>query len=519
MHRLTELYALLDRFCDTLLSLRSFKSCLREEARHPKSRLNLWFRNTYDRIASLLPVYFDRIQAFSAPLYGYDTSALLQAKKVDTEWNAAVIDVLRRQERSGTPMAFILVLDAESAGTANLQKGLQLASLASHNDCELDDDRIRWPALYVRSTLHLTSVAQSSSRPASTQGSSGYLNSSSQGSILQNWSISGNPSTSSLVSATSTKAPLAFSKASVLEYAPESGNASWPHSEWHRVSILLRNRKPHERSATDGDNGALSRIAMSAVTYRDDEEDCARPFHVSQDSMRSLDGGSGLFGASTSFEGSPRKVPPADPTSKENPSSVFHTCPVSDLLTLVAMVGVEGDDHRWRRRSGLTDQEIREILVELAMQLSVVRNFTVYNIPSNQQDNSAVKSLRYSFRSSQAPSATVQKLDASVLTKDGSSPTLSDEFVRGFLKDVKMVLGLRPVNPLAHDALRSTATLSPTSRRFLAQRASTVSASSSSSSLLGLRRGQNRPFEKETERFDGSALNLFLGSDLASMFS
>jgi hypothetical protein len=510
-----------DRFYDTLLSLRSFKGCLREPSNHPKSRLNLWFRSTYDRIASVLPVYFDRIQAFSAPLYGCDTSALLHGKKVDAEWNAAVLDVLRRQEKSGTPTALLLVLDAESAETAHVQKGLQLASLPSHDGGEPDDDQIRWPALYVRSTLHLTSGGQSSSRPSSTQGSSGYLNSSSQGSMLQNWSISGNPSTNSLVSTASTKVPLAFSKASVLEYAPESGNASWPHSEWHRLSTLLRNHRPYGNIAADIDHRALWRLSMSAVTYRDHDEDFARPSLVSHDSMRSVDDGSDLLGASTSFDRSPRKPPPADPTSKEKPSSVFHTCPVSDFLTLVAIVDVEGDDHRWRRRSGLTDQEIRDVLLEFARQLSVVRNFTVYNIPSNQQDNAVVKSLRYSFKASQTPSARTPKSDASVTgaSRDGPSPALTDEFVRGFLRDVKMALGLRPVNPLTHDALRSTATLSPTSRRFLAQRASTVSASSSSSSLLGLRRNQNRTFDKEAERLDESALDLFLGSDLASLFA
>jgi hypothetical protein len=494
-------------FPEAILSLHRFKNCVLSGRSTPSTALSLWFRATLLRFASLLPVYFDRTQAFSSALYGYDTGLFMQGKTVETDWNAAVVELLRRQEKGGSPMAVALVLDASTAGTHHVERGLQFASLSPQGaaDAGADDARHRWPAVYMRSTQRLTDAAQPSSRPTLARGSSGYMTSSSQGSMLQNWSIVGSSSSASLTSSVKAKAPLVLSKATVLEYAPDSGRVAWPHSDWNRLSVLLQNR---QQQATHSDNPSADYGAISGENI----EQRSRLAHASLGSMVSLDEASSLVGVASSFD----------------KPSMFHICTVGDFLSLVAIVGSEGDEHRWRRRTGLTDEEIRAFLLELASQLRIARSFTGSSIPRGEQDGRMMNNLRASLRKSQTATPQRKAISADFSHKSLSEnpSSFTDEAAQAILRDVKVAFGLRSVSPLAHDALRSTTTLSPASRRLLAQQASSLASSRfrlTPSQRSGVRAtvspsGQELSGPFSQSACDEAVLRLFLGYDLAPMF-
>jgi hypothetical protein len=464
----------------------------------PMTALDLWFRAAFLRFASFLPVYFDRTQAFSSALYGYDTGLFMQGKTIETDWNAAVVEFLRRQ-KGGSPMAVALVLDAGRAGTNHVEKGLQFTSLLPPSDAtaELDEARVRWPAVYMRSTHRLSTASQPSSRPSLVHGSSGYLTSTSQGSMLQNWSIVGSSSSVSGVSSVPTKAPLIFSKASVLEYAPDSGKVGWPHSDWVRLSVLLRNRQQQAPHSDDPN-------VIDDETSTENTERGPLPSHASHDFSISMHEMSSLMVVPTSFD---------------RPNA-FHVCTVGDFLSLVAIVGSDGDEYRWRRRTGLTDEEIRSYLFELASQLRVARSFTAIMIPRGELDERMMKNLRATLKNTRkTKQLDVIGCDASCESRNRARSSLTDETAQAILRDVKIAFGLRPVSPLAHDTLRSTTTLSPASRRILAQHASSLAPFRfrlTSGQLSDIHEG--RQLTGRSTADDESILRLFLGSDLAPFF-
>jgi len=133
-----------------------------------------WMNKSFQEIRSLLPIYFDRTKTFATPLYGFDV-ALLDKRGSDTttkktEWNAAVTDFLARQDKlSGPPTAVAVLLDGEGTSNLHVERGFCLsqpvaASLKSGlSDAEPkreasdeNNARVLWPAVYLRSTLHLT---------------------------------------------------------------------------------------------------------------------------------------------------------------------------------------------------------------------------------------------------------------------------------------------------------------------------------------------------------------------------
>ena len=123
------------RFLESIVSLRQWQSQLvlveeQEESLgggKDRTRMSMWLRESYQRMVSALPLYFDRADTMAGSMYGFDNSEG-RSSRLKCELNAVVMDFLKRQERlGGPPTAVAIVLDA--IGTSNLSpdRGFRLS--------------------------------------------------------------------------------------------------------------------------------------------------------------------------------------------------------------------------------------------------------------------------------------------------------------------------------------------------------------------------------------------------------
>lgn len=222
-----------------------------------------WMRQLYLAVLGLLPIYFDRIRVSATQLYGFDTSLLSTksngivptAEANANDFDSIVKDFLIRQERLGGPsMAVALVLDAVATSNIHVERGVRIATSMGGVDTKVDA-RVAWPAIYLRSTRHVTSIPPPPP-PTSTSGSGLFR--SSQAAILSNWSSAGSVNSSplsALIGGRKTmRSPASGSSfrknvpaaavSAVLEYGPDTGTATtWPHNDWDIVVDLLSRRE------------------------------------------------------------------------------------------------------------------------------------------------------------------------------------------------------------------------------------------------------------------------------------
>jgi len=486
---------------------------------------------------SLLPVYFDRVQAFSRPFYGFDTAALwkrgdttnrsssskrnLHPKKARTDWSASVTDFLRRQEKlGGPPTAVALVLDALGASNLHAERGFRLAAAnapptptsttapavvmpaappaddlisnsssggesspeaklnSSHGDNALG---VQWPAVYLRSTLHLaTSSATNSNSVRASPRSSGLLRGS-QGSLLAGWSSTSNVSSSPKVPPGKSGGSVHHHQhhhPSIFEYAPDTGTASsWPHSDWGSLARILDKRN-HRLAAVDtATSGTAKRREDTVVTYRYDEEEKEREGRESVN--ETVDEFASFFSIHSS-ETSTTKIP-----VKEKRQSTFYIVSISDWLSMVVMVKEE--ESRWHlRRNRLEDDEIREFLHHFAKNLCISRivsNESLRALASEKDKRNPMISLPYDDN----------------LTWD------DEKRVQDFLAELKEVYGLRPISPYMPDSSYNFYRASP--RTPINPRAS------------AFRRRRLLRQKGALTSMPESAAALFLGPELADLFA
>ena len=417
------------RFFDTILLLHKWKSANYKAA--DPTRTAVFFRNAYQTIVAMMPFYFDRIQAFAGTLYGFDVRQLAQgadAKAPSKDWNADVLEFLRRQEKGGGPStAVAVVLDAARTNNIHFERGMQFsAPLVNEEEQkrELQDLRLCWPAVYVRSTLYLGSMT-ARGHLRSERDSGTASNASSSTNMLPTWRKSEHhsPSTASL---TNRKTPTeSLQSQTLMEY-----DGSWPHSEWEKLIALI---SPDTMAATMANLNRINLETMpesgntgsdqGAVSYRVEMEESrlARLEH----SM--AEGAASLFDVGKSPKSSLMRISDAEPANTIA-TSTFHIAPLSDFIHLVVIV--KGDEeNRWhRRRTPLTDQEIRAFLDSMASKLRVSGQFSSHSIPKKSQ----VQVRLAAFQS------------ISFSTANGLSELWSDDSLEALLKAVKNEFGLRP---------------------------------------------------------------------------
>ena len=438
----------------------------------------------------MLPFYFDRIQAFAGTLYGFDVKQLAQGsdtKAPSKDWNTDVLDFLRRQEKGGGPStAVAVVLDAARTNNLHFERGMQFTTPVVNEEDqkrELQDLRLCWPAVYVRSTLYLGSMT-ARGHLRSERDSGAASNASSSTNLLPTWRKSEHhsPSTAAL---TNRKTPTeSLQSQTLMEY-----DGSWPHSEWEKLIALISpdtvaaimanlNRINLEAMPESGNAGTDQGVVSFRVEM--EESRLARLEH----SM--AEGAARLFDVGNAPKSTFRRMSDAEPAST-SAASTFHITPLSEFVHLVVIVKGE-EENRWpRRRNPLTDQEIRAFLDSMASKLRVSGQFSPRSMPRN----SKVKVRLAAFQS------------ISYGTANGLSEMWSDASLEALLKAVKNEFGLRPTQEGGTILSRN----SP-SRRGLRFSPGRLSLSSTHE------RGSTSQLSMSVEK---SAAVFFMGTELASV--
>lgn len=466
-------------FAETILRLRQWKQVLPKQP--PETRLARWFHEIYERTLSLLPIYFDRIQAFAGPLYGFDIGRLMQGKTIVYDYDQDVLEFLRRQEKGGgPPMAIAIVLDAVRTANQHVERGFQLSSddkKQPEGDDEEYNARVAWPAVYLRSTVAMVaSAARTSSSSVS----------SSQGNLLQGWPSGSSVNSFAKLPPGVRKMMPVPAKFTVMEYGPDSGMAtSWPHSEWeHLVSLLdpealarARDLPPPRIDGAADDAEDVDMANLSAVTYRPEaaDEAASQTLPKLRDSVSSSSTArSSISGASLARSLTGSHIKPL--------SSTFHIVALSDWISIVAIV--KGEEQRWnRRRSPLTDEEIRSFLNYMASKLRVSQPFTSQSIPSHLEDQ--VKLTFDQLGGEAVPDNNTE--EASTVAPFA----WTDAATRTFLEHVKASFDLRPSTPLRDGRIKVR---SP--RLASATKAHRRSSSESDGGLSNSRMGGSRPYQQ-----------------------
>lgn len=496
---------------ETIVSLRQWQ--LHMPSTDVDTRLTRWLRKSFREIQSLLPVYFDRVQAFATPLYGFDTAALRQrqgnvaeADENRTDWDVTISDFLRRQEKlGGPPTAVAVVLDAAAASNLHLERGFRFAP-AETDSKKTEDARVLWPAVYLRSTLHLASSSLLSSGPSMNVRSS-PLNSgvfrSTQTSRIPSWtsahsgpmggdspSARGGRKHSMLLTSSpglsqrKSAAAVAHHHQSVLEYAPDVGPAtSWPHSDWDAlVASLDKNESVGKAASVKLSSrgtpcGSVADAVTDSYRYSSDEEE----------TDGNVNEGAALM-MNVTLPAPMMAPPPTDAfRKKDGHQSTFHEIALGDWLTLVVMVKDKEEESRWhRRRHRLDDEDIRVFLTNLlAKKLCAANIFSVENLSPLLKKETRESNLN--------------------IPCDGASTWASEKQLQDFLGEVKHAFGWRrPASNFLPNDIRSFS--------FYANMTTPSSPANlrRQSMIRGKRAG------RDTTPFAESAAALFLGPDLAS---
>jgi hypothetical protein len=121
-------------------------------------------RKLLQLLISLLPVFFDRVEAAAPSLYGFQIATLEEPGRVrlgmlPNVMESKVTEFLRPEDRSGPPMAIAVVLDAAVNGSKrlNLDRGYSSAHGEDNGEMrpptENQSALLRWPVVYLRSSI------------------------------------------------------------------------------------------------------------------------------------------------------------------------------------------------------------------------------------------------------------------------------------------------------------------------------------------------------------------------------
>jgi len=466
----------------------------------PSSVLQVWLQLTLENILSVMPIFFDRIDAYSRPLYGFDKNRMIVADKKKDEkkephhaqqqqqqqmigvvhdYDAFMVDFLRRHEnKGGQSMAISIVLDAKRTGNLHLEHGV-VATATAHttptttknnagstlpsstsSQPPMNHEIDEWPAIYMRTTLHSTSFSNTSSNarsplsrsPSSSSGrNSGVTKTSissmmnklghnsrqmlkvpsarnvddvvstsaadhhhhhggmmkSEGNLLRSWSNDTPNNTRKSTSGNadgSTRTTLSKRDHlnTVLEYAPDSGNLSWPHDEWSKLVPLLL----HERNETDNSRNAVDETTNSIVSNQQDMDGggslasmtpsttttTSTPQAVTYQGVEespSKNNNNNNNNNAGSNPSSPQRPPRTGNNSSHSTvslpnSSIYHVNRLGEYMWIVVLVKRE-DGSKWHQRKrsrGHSDEEIRSFLEGIASKLRLESN--IFGIESVQ---------------------------------------------------------------------------------------------------------------------------------------
>lgn len=465
---------LLPRFLSTIMGLRHCQTNLSLPAR---TRLEKWFDETCQCLISLLPIYFDRVSAFSSALYGFDP--VISKTSPFADWEARVAEFLRKQKNNGPPTAVAVVLDAFGADNLYLERGYQIHREEVKDLDETTDlpDSVLWPPVYMRGTLHLDAGApHQRAHHGKASNSALHRRQGSSSVFLPEWNSNQSNSDRSSVRMSSRNLdidPHAASKKRVLEYGPDVGTkaTSWPHNDWSSLVSLLEISPIHDEGGFNdslhASEGLADSIRMAeepvAVTYRQNDDGVE---HDAAEWKPSLEKAVRMFGVYANSD--INAVDPHAVRQHEKRRSTYHMVSLSKYLSMVVMVKEDEESHFLRRRTPLTDEEIRAFMDKMAEHWQISRRFSHESLPKSSS-NARIE-----------------------LVHDEWDEDKIDELIN----KVKSTLGLRPLNFPIGEGHRGISFLGRNSPKKAS------------------RRSRDARTVDETQ----SAASFFLGSELANLF-
>lgn len=511
---------------------------------------------SFRRVVTLLPIFFDKIEAFATPLYGFNTSSGSPLKLGSiiedgdySDLENHIVEFLRRQEKlSGPPTAVAIILDAAGTSNYHIERGFRL-SLDVTGVAE-NDVRNRWPAVFLRSTAYFASgklqLNHTTSRTMSSSSSSLASGVVTRGQASLN-SLPSSPITrlgsrkSVLgVSAATLSNPSIRTKtqlytpnpdfSALLEYGPDEGNATqWPHSDWEVLAKLLDQnvhsfledeladqskakimKLPDESEDPDihkkgpavaGEDNAVIPTMMlqfpEAVTYSDAEDVGQDDGNETYATISTHSSATALFHMHIpQAASSPNTLSLAKAIGKiRKGSSSFHMISLSSWTTMVVLVKKDEISKNSRRRHSLSNTEIQDFLRVMASKLRLPALFSAENLPP-----------------SKIPvNGTGQHILAALLPLQrmhrDTNPWSTDEQLHLFLRSVKEGLGLRPI---------SSPETTGRSWWFFSSLTDTVRPRDE---VTNQSITVHQALQNSTERLSESAVSFFIGSELRQYFA
>ena len=412
---------------------------------------------------SIMPVFFDRIEAFSKPLYGFDQISIQEtASKEEShrlgpteDLEEYVLRFLQQQDKAGGPaIAVSVVLDAVSTSNVRVERGYTLTEIAPVVESAVGMNQqeaalSHWPAIYMRTTMHhgfstlssgggiLRGMRRTAGRKEARVGRVGSRSHEDDPAssmrqpniILRSWSNDASPS----IGKESSKRQHQAKQLSlnVLEYGPESGStaSSWPHAAWTRLVALLADR---------GDD-QLPELSVKAPSL---DRGSFRNMEV--DLISSIRNWPGLSAATTTSNDSsapPSPTSPVNRLARQDAQTSFFVSVLSDFLWLVVMVKGEEESlwHRRRSRTAL-EEEANVFLNTMASQLRVADWFSsrhVHQLRQRMFKSSLGNSSHGHFRR-----------EHGLVFEMRVERAWNDDDLQKLLKSIKEIFGLRARRPI-----------------------------------------------------------------------
>ena len=465
------------RFMDTIISLRYWQ--LHLPPKDHNTTYSNYMNESFLRIKALLPVYFDRTRTYANHCYGINTTLVLNPDKTTAasknahshsidgnDHDSTVLDFLFRQDKlGGPPMAIGIVLDSISTSNWHVERGFSVESDSESK--KSDDVRMVWPAIYLRSTMHLPTPAP----PKTDAGGSGIF-ASSHASLLSNWATAGSSHGLSIpggspfsmssrkqpmigISPTSSTTPpshrkaktlslsavpqlpfsdvaaesttaASHSKLHALEYGPEFGTVtSWPHTNWGSLARILGVRNIPDK---------LTPVVRIDVDETEDSHKNSKETFNEKDVVGET----------------------------ETESGTLYDVRLGPFLHLITMVNDVDDDGRLsqRRKNQMNPDDIKTFMSGvLAPKLRISTIFSMdflapFMITLQPSPNKETKN-RTTMASSKVQTELYLPTCSVGLSLLSSTSFWSNEHqVQEFLRIIKSSFGLRPSSPVRSSSLK-----------------------------------------------------------------
>lgn len=312
-------------------------------------------------------LYFDRVKTFAKPLYGFQNAVFVDTDNTNTAriggsphaLENKVFDFLHKQQKSGTAdVAVTIVHDAVQTSNINMERGFTLLESSNENDeskyTEVETTRLQWPAVYMRTTKYHgeaqvgVSLLGGKRRAGSRRNISDEGNNASFTDHYKRW---GSKDASSPTKSSSESNEVAIQR-STMEYAPDQGSTSWPHTEWESVVGLITG---------SGDLPSTARLVSNRETSTVTEEHGFFSFLGQSTSSSNLQKSMDL-----QTECVVRRA--------NNGRTAFWMAELSEFSWLVVFTKAE-EESRWHRRRGSRFDDVEEFVQLLVSKLRVENCF------------------------------------------------------------------------------------------------------------------------------------------------